>query len=216
MNFSIVIPAYNSHRTLPVLISKLYREGINKKRIIVVDDGSNKPYNINGINIIRYDKNRGKGYALRQGFLFSLKKGYDFAITMDADLQHPPEKINSFISNLKKNRMIVGWRKERKNMPTDRKLTNFLASIFTSLYINKKIHDAQCGYRAFPLNILLRRKKFWSNGYEFEVEILCKSKRMEIKEVVIPSIYEKGTSHINKFDIIIKYTKLVWKLLWHL
>ncbi len=215
MKFSVVIPAYNSHSTLPALVSMIKKRGIKGEQIIVIDDGSERPYEIEGVNLIRFEKNRGKGFALRTGYELSLNLNFKYSISVDADLQHPPDKLKDFIENLKEDTIVLGWRKDRRRMPLDRRFTNFLASFFTSLYLNRRVHDAQCGFRGIPLNIL-KNKKFWSDGYEFEVELLCKSRGFNIKEIEIPTIYGEGTSHINKINIVWRYMILVWRLLWHL
>ncbi|GHU87112.1 hypothetical protein FACS1894153_4690 [Bacteroidia bacterium] len=66
--------------------------------------------------IVDYHKNKGKGYALMQGFKRAIELGYDYAITMDSDGQHLAKDITKFISVLEENRdeknnlLIIGNR----------------------------------------------------------------------------------------------------------
>jgi glycosyltransferase involved in cell wall biosynthesis len=52
------------------------------------------------IELVSYEKNRGKGYALRQGFKRAVEKGYDYAISIDSDGQHFAEDLPKFLQKL--------------------------------------------------------------------------------------------------------------------
>ena len=52
---------------------------------------------IDGITIVSYAQNRGKGYALKMGFRKALEMGFSYAITLDGDGQHYPEDIPLFL-----------------------------------------------------------------------------------------------------------------------
>lgn len=99
---SIVIPAYNEEESLPFLIDsllKLFENGKYSIEIIVVDDGSkdktfevvrsyNQKYNF--VKGIRLSRNMGHQAALDCGLRHSIG---DAVISMDADMQHPPDLI---------------------------------------------------------------------------------------------------------------------------
>ncbi len=103
--YSIVIPVYNSAESLHELCSRIDVAMSNfAYEIILVDDGSkDESWNVisqlqdssNGkISGIRFSRNYGQHSALLCGFTFSTG---DFVITMDDDLQHPPEEISKLI-----------------------------------------------------------------------------------------------------------------------
>lgn len=129
-DFSVVLPTLNEERTVGTLIDRLlelYR-GI---KIVVVDDGSTDGTGriVSGIsksnrNVVFIDrKRRGKEKGLTasavEGVMISKTK---FAIIMDADLQHPPEKIKEIADALLQNNDIAvatradvkGWQLHRK------------------------------------------------------------------------------------------------------
>jgi glycosyltransferase involved in cell wall biosynthesis len=104
---SIVVPVYNSSGTLKELFNRINRVlmSLNKTfQLILIDDGSNdtswnviediKRENPEKILAVRFGKNYGQHNAILCGFNYCLG---DFIITMDDDLQHPPEEIEKLI-----------------------------------------------------------------------------------------------------------------------
>ena len=83
---------------------------------IVIDDGSTDNTAAiaeqENVYLIRHSSNEGKGKALRNGFRLALKKWYDLIITLDADGQHDPNEIPSFINKIRNGNagIIVGNR----------------------------------------------------------------------------------------------------------
>ena len=55
------------------------------------------------VNIITHSENKGKGHALRSGFMEAARLGYEYAITIDSDGQHYPEDIPSFVRTIVEN-----------------------------------------------------------------------------------------------------------------
>ena len=101
--YSVVVPVYNSEHTLTELytrLEKVFRETVQEPfELILVDDGSkDRSYQIMEelrqkdprVKIIQMARNFGQHPALLCGF--SHAEG-DFIITMDDDLQHPPETL---------------------------------------------------------------------------------------------------------------------------
>ena len=109
-NISVVIPVYNSEKTLPELTPRLHTalgKLSDKHEIILVNDGSRdnswktvqalkaeNPATIQGINLMR---NYGQHNALLCGIRSAR---YEITVTMDDDLQHPPEEIAKLIDKL--------------------------------------------------------------------------------------------------------------------
>src|ERR1700752_3305226 len=105
---SIVVPVFNSEKTLTELYTRINSAFENEKKqyqLIFIDDGSKdgsweilkklKENNPDKITLIQLTKNYGQHNAIICGFNYS--KG-DFIVTMDDDLQHPPEEISKLIA----------------------------------------------------------------------------------------------------------------------
>lgn len=217
MNGLIIIPAYNAENTLKKLLYSLRTNySIN---VLVVNDGSSdntmKIAEENSNFVLNNLTNLGKGRSLQRAFDFASKNNYDFIITMDSDLQHPPEAISKFI-NLHKQHpesIIIGARKLTKNMPFHRKMSNYLTSKLISFRIKQKILDSQCGYRLIPKPYF---GNFKSNrtGFHFESELILKFGLQNVKFdfVEIPTIYNSDIkSNMNNFYATYDFVKLFFE-----
>jgi len=125
-NYSVVIPVYNSAKTLPELTARLLivlRPLSNLLEIVFVDDSSRddswdvlKKIRAGNpeVKIVRLNKNFGQHSALLCGFHYA--KG-DYVITLDDDLQNPPEEIPKLISLIQPQELdvVIGVAKERKH-----------------------------------------------------------------------------------------------------
>ena len=79
MAIGIVIPAYNAEATIERVIHELVKHGIRRKHIMIVDDGSTDATGSvalgMGVQVIRHERNRGKGAALKSGFSAARSQG---------------------------------------------------------------------------------------------------------------------------------------------
>lgn len=172
----VIIPTFNNVGTIRDVIKDTLNECYD---VIVVNDGSTDQtseilHSIDGITIVEYDNNRGKGYALKCGFKRALEMGFAYAITIDSDGQHYPSDIMHF---LKANQeypgaLIIGSRQldgvERsKGSSFANKFSNFWFYIQTG----RKLSDTQTGYRLYPLRKLYGMNLLTSR-YEAELELL--------------------------------------------
>ena len=83
----VIIPTYNNEKTISGVVSEALSFCDS---VIVVNDGSTDSTtqslrSISGITLVEYERNRGKGYALRCGFNKALELGFTYAITLDGD-----------------------------------------------------------------------------------------------------------------------------------
>ena len=156
---SVVIPLLDEEESLPELSLQLEAElkklvG-NRWEVIFIDDGSTdnsfqviKKINERNRNFkaIRFRKNYGKSAALNEGFKAARGK---IIITMDADLQDDPSEIHNLINKLKEGYDLVsGWKKKRHD-PFIKKFTSKIFNFFTSLTSGLKLHDFNCGLKAY-------------------------------------------------------------------
>jgi len=155
---SVLIPLFNEEESLPILYREL-REilgvlGIDYE-IIFVDDGStDKSFFVleriyqkdNKVKVIQLRKNFGKSAALAAGL--AIVEG-ELIITLDADLQDNPEEIPHFIEKMREGYdLICGWRVDRFD-PFFKRWSSRVFNFTTSFFTNIRLHDFNCGFKAF-------------------------------------------------------------------
>ncbi len=187
-----VIPVYNNAGTVDDVIGrvKCYMEGV-----IVVNDGSTDGTgeilaDIDGIEVISYRDNRGKGHALRVGLARADERGFRYALTVDADGQHFPEDIVLFLEQAQQmpDALVIGARNlAQENMPTKNTFANRFSNFWFRLETGKKMDDTQSGFRLYPLKPL-RNMRFITSRYEFELESAVRLAWRGVPVVNIPYI----------------------------
>jgi glycosyltransferase involved in cell wall biosynthesis len=198
----VIIPAYNVADTIGDVVKGALQ---SVPTVLVADDGSVDGTAENaskaGATVIRVEKNKGKGNALKLLFKLAGEKGFQAVISMDGDGQHDPVEIPRFIEAHKKNsdNIIVGSRMHaRENIPRARYNSMHVARFFISLSANQFVEDTQCGFRVYPLS-LIRKMLLTQDGYVTETEILLKAGDMgaKIDFIRIGAIYGEIRSHFR-------------------
>jgi len=215
MNLVIIIPSYNSNRSLSELIELINRD--YSKNIIVVDDGSSDIFacEYDNVDVIRNKKNRGKGYSLQKGFKRAQDRGYTHAVTLDADLQHNPDEIDKFINISEDIDFVLGYRERDHSMPIHRKLSNKITTSLISRLTGKNIFDSQCGFRRYNIS-LINSFHYLEDGFQFESEVLikCLPQGASMQQIKIETIYDKNNkSYIRHVSDTFKFIGLILRSL---
>ncbi|NEQ74775.1 MAG: glycosyltransferase [Okeania sp. SIO2C9] len=162
---SFVIPVYNEEATIKPLFERILDvmnlAEINSYEIIFVDDGSNDLSWIEINELIKKHPQKTKGIRLRRNFGKSsaLSAGFKKAtgniiFTLDADLQDDPAEVPKFLEKLESGYDLVsGWRKHR-NDPFSKTLPSKLFNGVTSILTGVKLHDFNCGLKAYKKEVL--------------------------------------------------------------
>lgn len=91
----VLIPARNEEDSLPGLLAELQRE-LPSLAAVVINDGSVDQTAAvarrAGVHVLDLPCNLGVGGAVQVGFQFALHHGFDYALRLDADGQHPPSE----------------------------------------------------------------------------------------------------------------------------
>ncbi len=210
-----VIPFYNESKSIGGII----RDTLPfVDRVIAVNDGSTDDSLLNvvkddRVTLISYSANKGKGFALNEGFKKSIEGNFDFTVTIDADFQHKPEYIPSLIKGLEDNDVIIGNRLNKMNrMPVQRILSNKITSFLLSIKTKQKILDSQCGFRAYRTKVLNSILPSFT-GFEAESEIILNAAKnnFRIAFVYVPTIYNNGKSKMRPFEAIKGFIKVMLK-----
>ena len=205
MKVCTVMPTYNNGGTLRNMVERVLNYCAD---VIVVNDGcTDNSAEIlasfgNAITVVDYDKNRGKGFALKQGFKKAKALGFDYALTIDSDGQHFPENIPLFVSALEQNKkaLIVGSRNlNQENMPGGNTFANKFSNFWFKVQTGIDLPDTQTGFRLYPLR---RLPKIFSSRYEAELALLVFSvwRGIDLIPVKINVLYpEDRVTHFRPF-----------------
>ena len=208
MLVSIIIPVFNETRTILPILKKINNIRGIKKEIIIIDDGStddtkliirkkcSKLYS----KLISYKKNRGKGYACRQG----LKKASgNIIIIQDADLEYDPKDYPKLVKPIikKKTKVVYGSRvlKGGKRIRPNsfdvfiRLLANHFLTFLSNILNNQNLTDAHTCYKVFDKS-LLKKIKLKEDGFNFCPEITAKFSKAREKIYEVPINYY-GRTH---------------------
>jgi len=153
MKISFIIPSYNEEEKIGNVLGQL-RENFPGHEIIVVDDAStDNTFKIaretHTDKVIRHNKNRGPGAAIKTGVL---NASGDFVLIVDADGQHPIEEIKKVADFVLDNPDTDAVFTERRNVYSSgfvRSTGKVLISYVVKRLIGEKIKDHNCGLRAF-------------------------------------------------------------------
>ncbi len=211
---SIVIPAFDEADRLGdsirQILSYVKSEKLNAE-LIVVDDGSRDKtaevaqkvcdeFTDLPCKVIRYEQNRGKGFAVKTGLLAA---SGEVALFSDADLSTPISELPKLIEPIIKgefdvtfgsralDRTLIGthqpWRREQGG-----KVFNFIVRTLTGL----PFWDTQCGFKAFnmkkfrPLLDLMTIERF---GFDVEFLYVAHHKGLRLKEIPVRWDHCEGT-----------------------
>jgi len=204
----VIIPTYNNEHSLAAVIADVAEY---TDHIIVVNDGStDKTNSIIGsfqfVQSISYDKNVGKGWALRKAFSHAIEKGYEYAITIDSDGQHFAKDLPVFIDKLlqEPNAIILGARNmDQDSVPGGSSFGNKFSNFWFKVETGISSPDTQSGFRLYPL-VPIKKMNFFTRKYEFEIEVLVRAAWKGVKVLSVPvTVYyaarEERVSHFRPF-----------------
>jgi undecaprenyl-phosphate 4-deoxy-4-formamido-L-arabinose transferase len=161
---SVVIPVYNEAANLAALWARLHATMENLGReweIIFIDDGSSDESlamlreiaagAAGHVHVVELARNFGQHSAILAGFRQS--RG-EVVVTLDADLQNPPEEIPRLLEAIDAgNDVVGGWREERQDSAY-RRIASRLHNKLTSAMVGVRMHDYGCMLRAYRRHIV--------------------------------------------------------------
>lgn len=228
----VVIPSYNTGGPLlRKTVSGALRATEAPVRVVIdgSDDGSDRSIEPlleqeERLSIMIKTRNEGKGAAVRSALAKATGEGFTHALIMDADGQHPADRIDDFIELARANpgAMVLGQPVFDDSVPLERlhgrKLSVWLTRFETLSYA---VGDPLYGFRVYPIAPLLEvmGPKRRSNRYDFDPEVAVRLHWMGVRSVKIPakvdylSKEEGGVSHFNYVRDNLRYIGLHFRLI---
>lgn len=221
----VLIPAYKPDNIMLEYLKQLKDSSF---KIVVVNDGSGKDFdNIFAqasqlVPVVGYEKNHGKGYALRYGFEYILQHENDCigVITADADGQHTLTDVKKLADALLENeyKFILGVRCFSGKIPFRSKFGNTITKGMFFLTSGMKLKDTQTGLRAFTMDIVPDMLKIDGNRYEYEMNVLywAADLKLKVKQIDIETVYldeENSSSHFRPIADSVRIYGSIFKFL---
>jgi hypothetical protein len=214
MRMLVVVPAFNEEKALPAVVAEM-RAALAaldvKGQVIVVDDGSSDKTGAVaselGVRVLRLRHNLGIGGAVQTGLRVALREGFDCAVQVDGDGQHPPAEIGKLLAALAQDPspdLIVGSRfiaKDGYRSTPLRRLGAWWLRKLLRLF-GLKVTDPTSGFRLYGPRALRLFDRTYPYDYpEPEALAIARASRLNVIEVPV-SMRERqgGRSSIGAFQ----------------
>ncbi|MDR1840582.1 MAG: glycosyltransferase [Holophagales bacterium] len=166
-HISVIIPIYNEEANIEHLwarLSKVLKENFDERgwEVVMTDDGSRDrslemvleiARQENRIKVLEFNRNYGQHAAIFAAFAHATGS---VIVTMDADLQNPPEEIPKLVAKVDEGFDVVGgWRQERqKNDSFFPTMPSKIVNAMTRKTTGVKLHDYGCMLRAYNREVI--------------------------------------------------------------
>jgi len=213
---SVIIPVYNEEERIRENLEetlKSLEEVGHEFEVIVVSDGSSdstvkeaKKVRDPRIKIYKYEKNMGKGFAIKYGF--SKSRG-DAIIFLDGDMEIHPRQLKLYIDTMKKTGadIVIGSKRHPQsvvNYPFKRVFLSTCYQLLNKLLFNLNVTDTQAGLKLFKRKVLEEiLPKVLVKKYAFDLELLVNANYRNYRIVEAPiKINFNLNSHVGLKNIL--------------
>ncbi len=222
IEISIIFPAYNEEASIVSAVSKAVKfaqKKFSNFEIIVVNDGSKDKTgqlvldfakDNKSVRVINHSTNQGYGAAVWDGLKAAHGKYIFFT---DSDLQFDIGELERFITYIKENDVVIGYRAKRHD-PWMRKLNAWGWKWIVRILLGLKIKDVDCAFKLFKREVI-EKIDVESHGATFSAELLYKIKKahFEVKELPVKHMPRKAGSPTGaKLSVIRKAFIEIWCL----
>lgn len=197
VKLSVLMPAYNEGKRIRESLEETKKtlDSFNLDyEIILIDDASkdntfSEAKKVKGVKIFNYQKNGGKGNALKYGFKFATG---DLVCFLDSDLELHPKQIQLFLDYMDKHKadIIIGSKRHPDslvNYPLKRKILSWGYSTFVRLLFGLDVKDTQVGIKLFKKEALDEIfPKILVKKFAFDLEVLVNAHKLGYKIVEAP------------------------------
>lgn len=219
MSACAIVPAYQAEPMIGAVVRELRALWPVEDAVFVLDDGSTdrtaERAREAGARVVCHGYNRGKGAAIRSGLQAAQLAGFDVAVTVDADGQHPAAEAARLAAVDDAEALVLGIRDlPGAGAPKPSQLSNRISNFFLSRFSGRVLADTQCGLRRYPIAATLALGGR-DSGYAFEAEIILRAiaAGMAIVEVPIECYYPPQEERLSHFDSVRDPWRIITRVL---
>ncbi|WP_315791246.1 glycosyltransferase [Fischerella sp. JS2] len=217
-NISVILPLYNEVECIDITWKNLLDFSYHHPdfHFIFVDDGSTdkskevltknlENTKLSYIKFISYDKNRGKGYAVKKGLEYAYG---DFICYIDSDLAYSLEHLELIVEKLEYFDMVIGSRslvsQNIKVLSLSRKVAGKTFNYLSRYILDLPFKDMQAGIKGFKKDVaeeLFKRQLVTSFSFDVELIYLAKKEGYQIGEIpaIVSETHLYKSSKVNLF-----------------
>lgn len=235
----VIIPTWNEAKNIGPLLNEIVHS-YPQMEVAVVDahsqDGTPQivrelSQEFPQIHLVEQAEPGKFGEALKIGFKFALKGGYDPVLTMDGDQSHSPQYLKDFLAVCQKYDLIIGSRYvdgvRVEGWRFRKLLISKLANMFVSYILVKPIWDFTSGFRCYRRKLLqsINIDEIYNEAYIAQIQLLHLAYHHHFKVKEIPTIYRGTPEAISKVSphtrlktlrYVFKFRAPWWEILRHL
>jgi len=205
--FCAVVPTHNHYQVLGRIVGALRGHGLP---VTIVDDGSAEPAREvvaklhvpeRNVEVIRLDRNLGKGQAVAAGLRRAGERGFSHAVQVDADGQHDIAQLTALLaaSRARPEAMVSGRAVFDASVPLSRRcgrwVTHFWVWVET---LSFRIADSMCGFRVYPLAATLNvlDSEPVGKGMDFDTAIMVRLfwRGVPVVQIPVGVVYPEGNT----------------------
>ncbi|WP_428490351.1 glycosyltransferase family 2 protein [Rhodopila sp.] len=225
----VVIPSFNSGRILADTV--VAARACWAPVWVVIDgssDGSDQAVDAMArtdpaLRVLRLPRNQGKGAAVRHGLIAAQAAGFSHALIMDADGQHPADRIGAFMatSATAPRAVVMGRPAFGSDAPWIRVVSRRLSNASAALLTWRRVGDTLFGFRVYPIDALLgvMRTSRGMDRFDFDPEAIVRL-AWEATPLIhlptrvrYPSKGDGGVSHFNYLRDNLLLTRMYLRLI---
>ena len=215
----VVMPAFNESEALPATVAGL-RAAEPGLDVLVVDDGSSdataEVARSLGVQVLSLPFNLGIGGALRCGFRFAVREGYERAVQFDADGQHDAMEIKTLLAPLDDGAdLVIGCRfggSGDYEVGRSRRAAMGLLRLLARWLTGQRFNDTSSGFRSFSRRMLERFAVDYPVEYMESVESLVQAVREGYDVREVPTAMHArtgGVASTQRFRLAYHYLRLL-------
>lgn len=216
----VLLCTYNERENIERLLPML-SETLPEADLLIVDDGSpdgtsefirEQMQQNEKLSLIERKGKLGLGTAVLTGFRHAVEHHYEYLLTLDADLSHPPRYIPDILALRDRADVVLGSRYVAGGgvvgWSLKRKLMSWCINIYSRLLLGLPNKDNSGNFRCYRVSKLaeLDFAKIRGTGYAFMEEILYRCSRIGCRFAETPIVFEDrtiGESKINLWEALL-------------